>query len=446
MKRPNRKYDKYWYAGLTGFLVLAAALAVWTLCTNLDTVGGVFSAINSALYPIYTGLIIAYLLSPIVNKMDRYIFIPLMKKIMKKKHRAEGIARGCSVAVVLLAAVWVLFCLAMMVVPEVINSISSLISNLPGYYNNLLAWGKEVFKSNPKVAELFQTYSGAIYNNLLSWLQNTILPNSNKFLDVITDGVVNAVNVVVNGFIGIIVSIYLMASKESFCALGKRLMYTVFSVKRTNAILEVLRETHTVFAKFISGKIIDSLIVGVLTFIIMSIAGIPYTILVSVTIGVTNIIPFFGQYIGIIPSAILVFIANPVKGVIFLVLIIILMQFDGNVLGPKILGDSIGLKSFWILFSILFFGSLFGLLGMICAVPVFAIIYRMTKRWSAGRLAEKKLPTETDFYRSPVGITDEKPDSKTEKQKQRAGEQRAGEQRNRRTSRETGKQGNRNSE
>jgi predicted PurR-regulated permease PerM len=329
-----------------------------------------------------------------------------MKKILKKKNKAEGIARGCSVALVLVVAILILFCLTMMVVPEVVNSISSLISNLPGYYNNLLAWGKEVFKSNPKVAELFQTYSGAVYENLLFWLQNTILPNSNKFLDVVTDGVVNAVNVVVNVFIGIIVSIYLMSSKENFCALGKRLMYTVFSVKRTNAILDVLGETHTVFAKFISGKIVDSLIVGVLTFVIMSIAGIPYTILISVVIGVTNIIPFFGQYIGIIPSAILVFIADPVKGVVFLVLIIVLMQFDGNILGSKILGDSIGLKSFWILFSILFFGSLFGLLGMICAVPVFAIIYRMTKRWSAGKLAEKELPTETDFYRNPEGLTD----------------------------------------
>lgn len=398
MRKPNQKYDRYWYAGLTGFLVLAAALAVWMIIDNLGALGGILSAVNSALYPIYVGLIIAYLLSPLVNKTDRYIFVPLMEKIVKKKNKAKRIARGISVTVVLCLSMFIIFCLAMMVVPEVINSISSLIYNLPGYYQNLLSWGEEVFKSNPKVVELFQRYSGVIYESFLSWLQNFILPSGTRLLNVVTDGVVNAVNVVVNIFIGVIVSIYLMASKENFCALGKRLIYTVFSVKRANSILDVLGETHTVFAKFISGKIVDSLLVGVLTFIIMSIAGVPYTILISVVIGVTNIIPFFGQYIGIIPSAILVFIANPVKGIIFLILIIILMQFDGNVLGPKILGDSIGLKSFWILFSILFFGSLFGLLGMICAVPVFAIVYRMTKRWSAGRLADKKLPTETEFY------------------------------------------------
>lgn len=407
MKRPNHKFEKYWYAGITAFLVLAAALAVWMIFANLHVLGGVLSAVNSALFPIYIGVIIAYLLSPLVNKAEKFIFIPLIRKICKKDQKTKDIARGFSVALVLLAAILILFCLAMMVVPEVVNSISSLISNLPGYYQNLLAWGEELFKSNPKVTGLFQTYSKVIYEKLLLWLQNIILPNSTRVLNMLTDGVVNAVNVLVNVFIGIIVSIYLMASKENFCALGKRLMYTVLPSKRINAILEVLRETHTIFAKFISGKIVDSLIVGVLTFIIMSIAGIPYTILISVIIGVTNVIPFFGQYIGIVPSAILVFIANPVKGVIFLVLIIILMQFDGNILGPKILGDSIGLKSFWILFSILFFGSLFGLLGMICAVPVFAIIYRMTKRWSAGRLARKKMPTETEFYCHPEELEED---------------------------------------
>lgn len=407
MKRPNPKFEKYWYAGITAFLVLSAALAVWVIFSNLHVLGGVVSAVNSALFPVYIGLIIAYLLSPLVNKAERFIFLPLFRRLIKKDQKAKGLARGFSVTLVLLSSVLIIFCLVMLVVPEVVNSISSLINNLPGYYQNLLIWGEDVFKSNPKLTELFQTYSEVIYENLLSWLQDFILPNSTKFLDVVTDGVVNAVNVVLNIFIGLIVSIYLMSSKENFCALGKRLMYTVFSYERVNSILDVLRETHTIFAKFISGKIVDSLIVGVLTFIIMSIAGIPYTILISVIIGVTNVIPFFGQYIGIIPSAVLVFIASPFKGVVFLVLIIVLMQFDGNVLGPKILGDSIGLKSFWILFSILFFGSLFGLLGMLCAVPVFAIIYRMTKRWSAGRLAGKKMPTETDFYCAPEELTEQ---------------------------------------
>ena len=256
-----------------------------------------------------------------------------------------------------------------------------------------------MFESNPKLAEYFENFSGSMYEKLITWLQNDLLPESSKLLSMLTDGVVNAMSVLINVFIGVIVSIYLMAGKENFCAQAKKLMYAILPEKRVEGTLEVLRETHTVFAKFISGKIVDSLIVGMLTFIIMSIANIPYALLISVIIGVTNVIPFFGQYIGIIPSAILVFIANPSKGVIFLILIIILMQFDGNVLGPKILGDSIGLKSFWILFSILFLGSLFGFLGMLCAVPIFAMIYRWVKRWCSKRLAKQGVPVETDYYR-----------------------------------------------
>ena len=286
----------------------------------------------------------------------------------------------------------------MLVIPEIINSMSSLVKNLPGYYENVKAWGIRLFKSNPELAERFTDLSKDLFDKLGNWLTNDLLPNSNKFLAVVTDGVVNLASMLLNFFIGIIISIYLMAGKENFCALGKKITYALLPTVKANHVMSIVGETHSVFAKFISGKIIDSLIVGILTFIIMNIAGIPYTVLISVLIGVTNIIPFFGQYIGIVPSAILVFIASPSKGVVFLILIIILMQFDGNVLGPKILGDSIGLKSFWILFSILLFGSLFGILGMVCAVPVFAIIYRMIKRWCAGRLAKKKMPTETECY------------------------------------------------
>lgn len=399
MKKPEKEYEKYWYAGLTGFFVIVAAVLVYVIVSNISGLGAIISAINSALMPVYIGVAVAYLLSPLVDKTDEFVFIPLWNKMLKgKKKKAERMARGCSVFVVLVLALLVLFGIIMLVLPEIINSITSLAKSLPSYYTNVKDWGVNLFKSNPELAEYYTRVSKGLFDRLLDWMQNVLLPNSDKFLAAVTDGVMNATNVLLDFFIGIIISIYLMAGKESFCAQCKKIIYAILPVHGADRVLSVLSETHGVFAKFISGKIIDSLIVGALTFIIMNIAGIPYTILISVLIGVTNIIPFFGQYIGIIPSAVLVFIANPSKGVLFLILIIILMQFDGNVLGPKILGDSIGLKSFWILFSILFFGSLFGLLGMICAVPVFAIIYRMMKRWCAGRLAKKQMPTETECY------------------------------------------------
>lgn len=401
MKRPEKKYEKYWYAGLTGFCVIVTSVLVYLLFSNIRGVGSVLSAINTALFPVYIGIIVAYLLSPLVDKMEQFVFIPLWKKVYKeKKNKIKGLARGCSVFVVLILALLVVFGLLMLVIPELVNSISGFARNLPSYYSNMIKWGNEMFDSYPKLAEYYAKFSSSIYAKLFDWLQNDFLPNSNKLLTTVTDGVVNAASVLVNLFIGMIVSIYLMAGKENFCAQAKKIMYAFFSTKRVHHFLDVLGETHSIFAKFISGKILDSLIIGIITFIMLSIAGIPYTVLISVLIGVTNIIPFFGPYIGTIPSAILVFIAAPSKGILFLVLIIILMQVDGNIVSPKILGDSIGLDSFWILFSILFFGSLFGVLGMICAVPVFAIIYRIIKRWCATRLANKEMPTETAYYRS----------------------------------------------
>lgn len=407
MKKLDPKLKKYWYLGVTLFLVAVSVKIVAMLLSGFGGFGPVLAAINSALSPVYIGIIIAYLLSPLVNKADQYLFIPLMNKAVKKNEKkAKGIARGLSVTIVLILALVVVFSLIMMVVPEVINSISGLISSMPQYYRNIMDWGNKVFQSNPQAAKYFDDFTTSMYKNLLNWLENDLLPNSNMLLEKLTNGVVGAVNIMVNFFIGIIISIYLMAGKENFCAQVKKLMYAILPAKKVNTALEVLGETHTVFAKFISGKIIDSLLVGVLTFIIMSIAGIPYTVLISVIIGVTNVIPFFGQYIGIIPSAILVFIASPIKGVLFLVLIVILMQVDGNILGPKILGDSIGLKSFWILFSILFFGSLFGLLGMVCAVPVFAIIYRMVSRWCNRRLEKKNIPAEIVFFQKKIPVSD----------------------------------------
>lgn len=405
VKRPEKEYETYWYAGLTGFCVIVAAVIVYVIINNLSGLGRVIAALNAALLPVYIGIVVAYLLSPLVDKADQFLFIPLCRKIFKEKRRkAEQMARGCSVFVVLVLALFVVFGILMLVIPEIINSITSLASNLPSYYENVKDWGIRFFKSNPELAEHFTNFSKDLFARLSDWLQNDLLPNSNKFLEVITDSVVNVASALLNFFIGIIISIYLMAGKENFCAQGKKITYALLSKGKADHVMSLVSETHGIFAKFISGKIIDSLIVGILTFIIMNIAGIPYTVLISVLIGVTNIIPFFGQYIGIVPSAVLVFIASPSKGVVFLILIIILMQFDGNVLGPKILGDSIGLKSFWILFSILLFGSLFGLLGMICAVPVFAVVYRLIKRWCAGRLAKKRMPTETECYYEKIEL------------------------------------------
>lgn len=404
----KRKLEsKYIYAGITGFCVLAAVLICTFIFINMDTVFSWIGRLNSALMPIYIGLGIAYLLSPLVNKVERTIFIPLFHKAVKKKRAVRGVSRVVSVVVVLVLAIAVLCWLTMLVVPEVVESISSLTDSLPGYYQNVMNKVNEMSGKHPEIAEQVTEAAKSVYDQLIGWLQNELVPTSTELVGVISDGLLNAMGVLFNIVIGIIISIYLMIGKETFCAQAKRMLYSVLPVRYAERVLRVGKDINWSFAKFFSGKIIDSIIVAILTFIVLSIAAMPYTALISVLIGVTNIIPFFGQYIGAIPSAFLVFLVDPVKGVIFVVLIIVILQVDGNIIGPKIIGESIGLGSFWILFSILVFGSLFGILGMICAVPVFAVVYKTVRNWSGKRLEKKGLPNDTESYRQS-GMPEEK--------------------------------------
>lgn len=399
MRLLNKRFDnKYVYAGLTAFCVLIAVLICAFLFFNMDGVLTIFGRINSALMPVYIGLAVAYLLSPLVNVVERNIFIPLFRKVIKKRKAVRGISRAVSVAVVLVMALAVLFWLTMLVLPEVVESITNLANSLPEYYRNIVNAAQELSGKHPEIANYLKETSETIYVQLIGWLQNELIPTSTEVLGTVSDGLMDALGVLLNLVIGIIISIYLMAGKETFCAQAKRMLFSILPLKYARLTLEIGKDINRSFAKFFSGKIIDSIIVAIITFIVLSIADTPYTALISVLIGITNIIPFFGQYIGAVPSAFLVFLVDPVKGIIFVILIIIILQVDGNIIGPKIIGGSIGLGSFWILFAILVFGSLFGIIGMICAVPVFAVVYRTIKNWSARRLEKKGLPQDTQSY------------------------------------------------
>lgn len=396
----KKKFDnKYVYAGITAFCVLVAVLVFAFVFINIETVFMGLGKLNSALTPVWIGLAIAYLLSPLVNILERNIFIPGFRKVIKKKKAVRGVSRAVSVAVVLVMALAVLFWLTMLVVPEVVDSVINLTNSLPGYYRNVVSIAEDISVKHPEIAEYMMDTAGSVYSQLINWLQNEIVPTSTELLSILSDGLINALGMLLNVVIGIIISIYLMAGKETFCAQAKRMLFSILPEKYAAQMLDLGKDVNRSFAKFFSGKIIDSIIVAIITFIVLSIANIPYTALISVLIGVTNIIPFFGQYIGAVPSAFLVFLVSPVKGFIFVVLIIIILQVDGNIIGPKIIGESIGLGSFWILFAILVFGSLFGILGMICAVPIFAVVYKTIKNWSSRRLEKKGLPQNTESYR-----------------------------------------------
>ena len=206
--------------------------------------------------------------------------------------------------------------------------------------------------------------------------------------------------------IGIIVSIYVMYGRETFSRQCKKIVYALFSPKRANLILHLGNKSNEIFGGFVIGKIIDSIIIGIICFVVLSIMKMPYTVLVSVIIGVTNVIPFFGPFIGAIPCSILILLNDPKMGIYFIIFILVLQQFDGNILGPKILGDSTGLSSFWVLFSILLFGGLFGFVGMILAVPVTAVIFDLIAKLQYYHLRKKGLSPDTRDYKE-LKIIDE---------------------------------------
>ena len=210
-----------------------------------------------------------------------------------------------------------------------------------------------------------------------------------------------------NLIIGYIIAIYILVDKEKFKAQSKKLLYTLFDYDRINIILENTRYTDKVFGGFFAGKLLDSLIIGIICFICMIIMGMPYSLIVSVIVGVTNIIPYFGPFIGAIPSAFLIFLVDPGKCLMFIVFIFVLQQIDGNIIGPNIFGSKTGLSSFWVLFSLLIFGGLFGMVGMLLGVPLFSILYSFINGVLKRRLKEKKLPEDSKDYEKLLYI-DEK--------------------------------------
>jgi predicted PurR-regulated permease PerM len=253
------------------------------------------------------------------------------------------------------------------------------------------------------VNNLVNQYSSKI----LEYVNTNLLPNINELIKTLSLSVIGIVKALWNFIIGFIISIYLLGSKEKFAGQAKKITYAIFDRKAGNELITNFRFIHSTFIGFIGGKIVDSAIIGVICFICTSVIGTPYALLVSVIVGVTNVIPFFGPYIGGIPATLLVLMVEPKQALYFVILIIVIQTFDGNILGPKILGDSTGLSGFWVIFAITIFGGLFGILGMICGVPIFAVIYAGFKSFINKRLIKKNLPTQIQPYMTVGQIDDE---------------------------------------
>ena len=382
--------------GMTMFLVIMACVVLYFALLRLDSITNAVSMVIDVLKPILYGMVIAYLLNPIVKQVDR-ILVPRLEKYMQK-NRAKKCSRGIGVILSLVFLFALITALCNMLIPELVKSIRDLIITLPGQLNNVVDWFNHLQASDTAMGILMRNALEEGTTTLQNWLRTDLMPQVNTIMSNLTVGVLNILNEVLNFLIGLIVSVYLLFSKEQYSAQCKKMTYAFLKTNHANMLLHLTKKSNEIFGGFIIGKIIDSATIGVLCFIGLSLIKMPYTLLVSVIVGVTNVIPFFGPYIGAIPSAFLILLSDPKKGLYFIIFILVLQQIDGNVIGPKILGNSTGLSPFWVVFSILIGGGMFGFVGMIMGVPTFAVIYYIISMITSQRLERKNLPLTTVHY------------------------------------------------
>lgn len=391
--------NRYLHWGVTAFLVIAASMLFYygifhmkTLLTGIKTFMGIMA-------PIIYGIAIAFLLSPVVRFLEKRIVFPLFeKKEITLEKRGRRVVRWVCVIVSLSLLIATIYALLMMILPELIRSIMNLIYSFPRYVNVVQDWLQTIVEKgwnlNDGTVEMVEEYS----MKAQEYLTTTILPQMQNMLKNISAGVFDVLTFLKNFLIGAIVSLYLLADKEGFIAKGKMAAYAVLPARQANFIIHAMRFTSQTFIGFISGKILDSAIIGVLCYIGTTLLDMPYAILVSVIVGVTNVIPFFGPYLGAIPCIFLILLVDPVKALYFAIFILALQQFDGNILGPKILGDSTGLSSFMVIVAILIGGGIFGVPGMIIGVPVFAVVYAAVQRLIRLSLIHKNVPDREEDY------------------------------------------------
>ncbi|MCD8149731.1 MAG: AI-2E family transporter [Clostridiales bacterium] len=386
----------YLAVGLTAILVILVSLLIFFFLFRFEGFSNGVGEIIRSLNGIIIGLVLAYLLNPGMKFFERRF----QKKLFTKGEQTlkqKRIIRGLSVTCIMVIFLAIIAVLLVLLVPQLVMSVQELVLSLNEKLETLVAWIERLIRNNHLAGQV-ENLADEIFTWLEEWLQTTILDNGSDLVTTLTAGVYSVIKMLFNFLVGIIVALYVLMKKEQFVGQTKKLIYAVFKPRRGNIIMEIVHKADEVFGGFFVGKVIDSLIIGCICFVCMYIMKMPYTVLVSVIIGVTNIIPFFGPFIGAVPSVILIFLVSPVKAVYFLILIVVLQQVDGNIIGPKILGDSTGLSPFWIIFSILLFGGCFGFIGMILGVPVFALIYYIVKRLAEHFLKRRGLPGGTADY------------------------------------------------
>lgn len=401
--------NSYVKMGLTVFFTVCAILLFY------DTLFGSRTAVKfgrqfvKALQPVFLGALIAYLLAPVVNFFERKLFHVHLSRIRRQGRLSSRRARAAS-----LLLTWMIVCaagylLASFLLPELYKSVVQLISSAESYYLTVRGWVERLLESNPDLEDWVTAQLGVYYADIQVWLTREVLPQATTLMTALSGGIVSALNFLLDLLVGVIVSVYLLATKERCAANARKLVCGLFSQVNAGWVLRAVKKVDEIFSGFVRGKLLDSLIIGILCFICCNIFGFPYTPLVSVIVGVTNVIPFFGPFLGAIPSIFLILLVSPIQAVYFALFVLVLQQLDGNVIGPLILGDKTGISSLWVIIAILVGGSFFGVAGMFFGVPVCACLLCAVNFIVETRLRRREMPVETEAYSGVTGAAEERP-------------------------------------
>ena len=386
----NRKYNTI---ALYTLLVIAAGVCIIMAVVKIDAVATFFAKVLTILRPFIWGFAIAYILNPLMGSMER-----LLSKISRNRLHARP-KRYISILLAYLISLAALFIFFRIVIPQIGQSLSALAKQIPGWLENLRLLALDLIDKydlenlpTATIDKIIATAEGIVQDFTVKL--PAMVPHLLQMTMNLTAGIINVL-------IGVIISIYLLMEKELFFAHIKKILSALFSSRRVERVLPITHKSHAIFSGFIIGKLLDSLIIGLLCLFFMTLFHWPYAMLISVIVGVTNVIPYFGPFFGAISLILILLIADPLTALWFAIFILLLQQLDGNVIGPKILGDSTGLSPFWVIFAITVFGSLMGVPGMFIGVPLFAVIYSLVAEFTEYRLKARSLPAETSAYASP---------------------------------------------
>ncbi len=397
----NQKYFKW---GLTAFLVIVAALVFWIVFSNLRGFYDLFLEFTDIIAPILFGCVFAYLMNPVMEAVVKWTDKLLEKRTKWSEKRRHRLSVSTGVVASLLVLLLAFYALSALIVPNLIGSIEELLQKerLESYYKTINGWVGKLF-SDTDLGKLVYENLDAVLHKITEILQSIDL---GALLNGLTSSVYSVVMGVFNMLIGVVAAVYILVYKRQLCSQAKKIVISLFNTQHANRLLEIARRTNRIFSGYVIGKIIDAIFVGVVTYVALLIMGLPYAPLISVIVGITNIIPFFGPFIGAVPSTLLLLIEQPIDALYFIIFTLVLQMIDGNIIENRILGEKLGISDFWVLVSILVFGGIFGFGGMLLGVPIFAVLYTLIVDGVNNRLRKKRYPTDSDLYYALQNVED----------------------------------------